>query len=147
MNMANETRNRILAIFLILTAALTVVFWMVWFLVPGGRDALASMPNDPCYVTFENAFPLADGWMSLACLIAAIHLLRGSPRASAWLFMAGSAALFLAGMDILYDIQNGIYLGLFGPQGGAVVVEIAINLGILLIAGWSIVTARRLQAA
>ena len=55
------------------------------------------------------AFPLADAWLGLACLFALVCLRRGLPAAHFWLVCAGSAGLYLFGMDFLYDVENGIF--------------------------------------
>ena len=75
------------------------------------------------YVEFENAFPLADAWLGLACLAALVALVRRSPTALLWLVAAGGAGLYLFGMDVLYDLQHGIY-----GKGAGGITEAAINL-------------------
>lgn len=46
-----------------------------------------------------------------------------APTALLWLRCAGGAGLYLFGMDVLYDLENGIY-----GSGSGGVVEAAINL-------------------
>jgi hypothetical protein len=106
-------------------ALLTVSYWVVWY--AGGRDLLASAQT-PEYFAFENAFPAADGWLALCALISGIHLLRGRSSAIYWLFLTAGCGLYLGLMDVLFDLENGIYLV---PKGGdpvAVGIEIAINI-------------------
>ncbi len=127
-------------VFMIVTAV-TIMYWMMWFAVPGGRDMLAVLPKDHTYLTFENAFPVSDGWMALCSLMASIQLFRDKSSAIPWIFMGSSAGLYLGGMDISYDIQNGIY-HLLSQNFGSVVTEMIINVasvGISLAAllwGW-----------
>jgi len=121
-----------------LACAITVAYWVIWF--AGDRDWLAS-EHSPAYYAFENAFPASDAWLALGFGAAALTLDR--PSGTFWLIAAGSASLYLAGMDITFDLQNDVY----ATGGGAVVAEIAINvaslaLGIwLLQAGWKRIRA------
>ena len=106
-------------------ALLTILYWVIWY--AGGRDLLASA-HTPEYFAFENAFPAADGWLALCALIAGVQLLCGFSSAIYWLFLTAGAGLYLGLMDVLFDLENGIYLV---PKGGdpvAVGIEIAINI-------------------
>ncbi len=93
---------------------LDVAFWSVWFTK---RDWLAS-EHSRAYYEFENAFPLADLWLGLACLFALVTMRRRSPSALFWLLCAGSAGMYLFCMDFLYDVDNGIF-----GRGSAGVIE------------------------
>lgn len=109
-----------------------VAYWMVWFF--GDRSSIASAHTHAYYV-FENAFPAADGWLALACAGSAWTLYRRRPAAVFWLLAGGSAALYLGLMDVLFDLENGIYLAPTGDWG-AVVTEIAINAYSLGVGAW-----------
>ena len=93
---------------------LDVAYWSIWFT---HRDWLAS-EHSRAYYEFENAFPLADLWLGLACLFALVTMRRRHPSALFWLLCAGSAGVYLFCMDFLYDLENGIFL-----QGSAGVIE------------------------
>ncbi len=83
----------------------TAYYWLSYFLV-GGVQVL----SDIWYVRFENAFPVADAWASLASLFAIFYLLRKNPlMAPFFLGVSGAAILYLACMDITFDVQNGLY--------------------------------------
>ncbi|PYC79753.1 hypothetical protein C7C46_13810 [Streptomyces tateyamensis] len=100
-------------------AALVVVgYWAVWFT---HRSVIASSSR-PSYLDFENAFPAADGWLTLCLLLAALALLRGWASAGYWLLAAGASGLYLFGMDVCYDVQHDVWAA---GAGGA--VEGAIN--------------------
>jgi hypothetical protein len=102
-----------------------LAYWSLWVLA---RNAVASQTRAG-YVEFENAFPLADTWLGLCCL-AAWWTLRGRrPIALLWTLAAGSAAAYLAGMDVLYDLQHGIWTSGAGGLG-----ELVINLASILLA-------------
>lgn len=98
--------------------AIDVLYWTLWFT---SRSTVAS-DTRAAYVEFENAFPLADTWLGFACLAALVALRRRSPSALLWLLAAGGAGLYLFGMDVLYDLEHGIY-----AKGGGGVIEAVIN--------------------
>jgi hypothetical protein len=100
-------------------AALLVLYWAAWLV---DRSLLAS-DTRPAYYEFEAAFALADAWLAL-CLVAAARALAGR-RATAllWLLAAGGAGGFLLGMDVLYNLQHGVW---FASQRG--MVELLRNL-------------------
>jgi hypothetical protein len=104
---------------LIVTCALLVGYWIFWF---ADRGVVAS-DHTLQYIAFEQSFPLADAWLLAALLTAAIQLRRRRPSALMWVFVVGGAGVYLAAMDVLYDLQHGIYTK---PQGGA--IELGINL-------------------
>ena len=122
-----------------LAVVLTVAYWTLWF---AARSTVASNAR-PAYYQFENAFPAADGWL-VVCLIAAmVLLLRRSAAAPLWLAAAGGSAIYLFGMDVLYDIEQKIWW----RSGAGGWIELVINvltlaLGVLLL-GW---TSRNGQA-
>ena len=105
----------------------TAAYWVIWFGVD--RSWLATA-DTPAYYTFENAFPAADAWMSVTGGLAAIALQRGRASALLWMLVAGSASVYLAAMDILFDLENGIYR-IAGADVGNLAVEVFINAGCL----------------
>lgn len=114
---------------LIFACFATTAYWVIFFTT---GDVQAR--NDPVYIAFESAFPLADGWMALCALVGAIGLWRKKDWGFLFGLLAGSSSIFLGLMDVLFNINEGNYaLG-----GAAMAVEIAINvttlsLGILVI--------------
>jgi hypothetical protein len=132
----------LMATVMIVVAVVTALYWIVWFIIPGGRDALAVLPQDQTYIHFENAFPAADGWMAASALIAAIQMLRGKSSAIVWMFIGGGAGMYLAGMDVLFDLENGIYRAL-AANPGSVSTEIAINIATVGISTWVMWWANR----
>ena len=112
------TRRRVTWI-LAVVIVLDVAYWVAWY---ADRSLVASNTR-PAYYEFENAFPLADGWLAICCLGALLALRARSATALLWLLMAAGAAVYLFGMDVLYDLEHGIW---WSSGGG--VVELAINL-------------------
>jgi hypothetical protein len=111
-------RPRVIVL-LIFTAALLVAYWVAW---STDRSIVASS-HTAQYIAFEQSFPLADGWLLTAALIGALQLSRRRPSALLWLLVLGGAGIYLCAMDVLYDLQHGIYSN---GHGGA--IELAINI-------------------
>lgn len=113
---------------------LDVAYWSIWFT---NRDLLAS-EHRSAYYEFENAFPLADLWLGVACLLALLTLRAGRPVAVLWLVAAGSAGLYLFGMDLLYDLEHGIFAKGAGGliEAGIVAVTLVFSLVVLRF-GWT----------
>lgn len=111
-----------------------VAYWIVWFFV--NRDWLASM-DTPAYYVFENAFPAADGWLALACAAGAWAMHERRASALFWLLAGGSASVYLGLLDVLFDLENGVYLA---PRGdwGSVATEVAINVYSLGVGAWAL---------
>ncbi len=99
----------------------TVAYWVVWFGVD--REILASAHTES-YYAFENAFPLADAWMVVTGLAALLALLRRRASAFFWSTAAGATSVYLGLLDVLFDLENGIY---HSSDTGGVAVEITIN--------------------
>jgi hypothetical protein len=123
----------------------TAAYWVVWFGVD--REILASAHTEG-YYAFENSFPLADAWLGLTGLLASIALVRRRPSALLWCIAAGSISIYLGLLDVLFDLENGIYRS---PDTGGVIVELAINvlslsMGVVVIL-WAWRSRRALLAA
>jgi hypothetical protein len=103
---------------LLAAVVVDVAFWTIWF---AHRPWVASTTGRP-YTQFENAFPLADAWLALACVFAWIGLRRRAPMALLWLLAAGGAGIYLFSMDVLYDLEHGIY-----AKGSGGVIEALVN--------------------
>ena len=100
-------------------AVLMAAYWVAWFT---HRSLVASETSVP-YVQFEDAFPLADAWL-FVCLVAGAFCLVTRRRAAVfWLWPAAGAGLYLFGMEVLYDLQHGVW-----GKGANVLVELVINL-------------------
>jgi ferric-dicitrate binding protein FerR (iron transport regulator) len=105
-----RSRRRMIGL-LLAGAAVLVVYWAAWLV---DRSVMAS-DTRPAYYEFETAFALADGWLAF-CLVAAARALAGRRAAALlWLLAAGGAGGFLLGMDVLYNLQHGVW---FASQQG-----------------------------
>ena len=83
--------RRTVEVMLVGAIVLDIAYWSIWFI---DRDVLAS-EHRQAYYEFENAFPLADAWLGLACLLALVCLRQRRPAAHFWLICAGSAGMYL----------------------------------------------------
>jgi multisubunit Na+/H+ antiporter MnhG subunit len=122
---ANKQGLTILAIILLLFALGTFAFWAVFF-----TSGAVSASNDPAYLEHERSFPLADAYMAIATLIAAVGLFRRRSWAVLYGIMAGSGIIFLGLMDTLYALQQGLISDLSFPS-----IETAIICASCLILG------------
>jgi hypothetical protein len=115
----DQRSRRALATVLLAAAVLIVAYWLAW----ATHRSLVASETSLAYDQFEDAFPLADGWLAV-CLVAASYCLVTSRRAALfWLLAGGGAGLYLFGMDVLYDLQHGVW-----GKGGNGLIELAINL-------------------
>ena len=111
----------------VVALSVLVSYWALWYLA---RDVVRS-DDTHAYYDFENAFPLADAWLG-ACVLLAVRAVRaGRPTALLWLLTGGGAGVYLFCMDVLYDVEHGIY-----ATGAGGVVELAINLLTLGLSVW-----------
>src|ERR1700712_1467575 len=113
-------RMKVLAALLILGAVVTAAYWINYYIAGDVR-----VLPDTWYTYFENAFVVADGWMALCMFVAGIGLWRGTRSGALFGLMAGSALLYLAGMDITFNVEHGLYALL--PSSGAMITEAWIN--------------------
>ncbi len=99
------------------------LYWITWFAAPQFIQARA--PTDPdyqIYVNYGQAFPLADGWLALASLVGVLGLWRMRDWGILFMLLAGGAAIFLGLMDLLYDLEH----GMFAPFTAEAAVELVI---------------------
>jgi hypothetical protein len=114
-----ERGRRRVAGALLAGALLLALHWAVWLL----DRALLASDTRPAYYEFEGAFVLADAWLAF-CLVAGARSLTGRrPTALLWLLAAAGAGGFLLAMDVLYNLQHGVW---FASQRG--VAELVRNL-------------------
>jgi hypothetical protein len=121
------TDRRRLVTVLVAGVVLMVAYWAAWY----GHRSLVASNTTRAYYDFENAFPAADAWLTV-CLLGAVHgLVRRRPSALFWLLAGGGAGLYLFAMDVLYDLEHGIWW-----KSGGGVVELVINAVTLVVSTW-----------
>ena len=103
----------------VIALAVLVAYWALWYAARG----VVQSDDSHAYYDFENAFPLADAWLG-ACVLLAVRAVRsGRPSALLWLLTGGGAGVYLFCMDVLYDLEHGIY-----ATGAGGIIELGINL-------------------
>lgn len=117
-------RRAVVGIMLV-AAALIIAYWAVWFGVD--RTLLASS-HTAVYYGFENAFPAADGWLALTLIMGAVGLAMRKPFGLLFGLLAGGAGIYLGCMDVLFDLENAVYVVPHGVDPSPVFIEIAINI-------------------
>ncbi len=116
--MLERRSRRAMAWLLVVVALIVVAYWVAWL----AHRSLVASGTGVTYTAFEDAFPLADGFLVL-CLLAGAFCLVGERQAALfWLLAGGGAGLYLFGMDVLYDLQHGVW-----GKGGNGLMELAIN--------------------
>lgn len=89
-------------------AAGIVAFWTAFF-----STKLVGI-TDPrlkeIYLAFESAFPAADFFLVLCLIFGSVGLLRKTAFGTVFSLMAGASLIFLALLDISFNIRQGIYL-------------------------------------
>lgn len=115
--MSTTTADRTHAVFMVIAALGTVAYWVTYF-----TSGATQVRTDAVYIAFENAFPLADGWMVICFFLSAFYLWRGDRRAVLWGICAGSAMIFLGCMDLLFNIQQDHFSGVISAEMWAEIV-------------------------
>ena len=106
-----ERGRRRVAGALLTGAALLVVYWAAWLL---DRTLLRSVTR-PSTSGFLASSVLPAAWLA-SCVLAAARALAGHrPTALLWLLAAGGAGGFLLTVDVLYNLQHGVW---FASQRG-----------------------------
>ena len=117
----------ILAVLLIITALVTIYYWVDFFITGG-----AQVIEEEWYIKFEKAFPIADLWGLSACsLIGAVGLLTEQPYGQLFSLLAAGSMIFLALMDITFNIENKLYPLI--AVSNQMVFELLINLWTLVL--------------
>jgi len=89
---------------LIVTALFTICYWLDFYL-RGGVQVI----QEEWYIKFEKAFPAADLWMAACALLGAVGLLTEQTYGLLFSLLAASSLIFLALMDITFNVENKLY--------------------------------------
>jgi hypothetical protein len=116
--------DRTLGAVLIAGGVGTLLYWVVFF-TSGGVQAT----TEPCYLVFERAFPAADAWTAVAAILAGLGLWQRRPSAVLFAVASGSGFIFLGLMDVLYNVEHGLY----AIHTAAMTAEVVINLFCLIL--------------
>ncbi|MEW6716093.1 MAG: hypothetical protein AB1345_01115 [Chloroflexota bacterium] len=115
--------NFVIGLGIIFAVVAVTLCWTVWFAAPEFLQARGlDAPDYLIYVHFEQAFLLADDWLALAAFIGVIRLWKMRDWGYLFMLLAGNAAIFLGLMDLLYDLQHGMFV----PLTPEAAIELAI---------------------
>jgi hypothetical protein len=126
--------ERILSALLIIGALVTAFYWWSYFT---GGDVMVL--HDRWYTAFESSFPVADGWMALCMFAAGVGLWSGKSWGARAGLLAGSALIYLAAMDITFDVENGMYA--MAAANDAMKFEVFINATTVLLGVWTLLAS------
>ncbi len=115
---ADRRSRRAMALLLLGAAAMVVAYWALWF----GHRSVVAAETGTGYVQFEEAFPAADAWLVVCLVLGALALVTRRPSALLFLVAGAGAGLYLFCMDVLYDIEHGVW-----GRGANGLTELAIN--------------------
>jgi len=110
-------------VLMLLTAVGTILFWATFFAdLEAQRNGILASRCD-AWFAWEMSFPLADLWVALTAILGAVGLWRMRPAGLLFGLVSGGAMVFLGLMDVLFFLENGLYL----PLTGEVAVELFIH--------------------
>ncbi len=132
--------SRVLGVLLIFGAIVAGLYW--WSFFTAG-DVMAT--HERWYAAFESSFPAADGWMALCMVSAGAGFLTKRPWASPLGLMAGSALVYLAAMDITFNVENSMYA--LAATSAAMKFEVFVNVTTLSLGLWTLVASWPRQRA
>ncbi|MCX6081222.1 MAG: hypothetical protein NTW32_16955 [Chloroflexi bacterium] len=103
-------------------------YWYAWYFAP--EVVQARTPLDPdyaVYIGYEQAFPLPDLFVTLACAVGVVGLWKMRDWGFLAMLLTAGGAIFLGFEDLLYDLQHNMFV----PFNGAAGIELAIVLVIM----------------
>lgn len=106
-----------------------ILYWVSYF-----TEGQVQAVSDACYDVFQRNFPLPDGFIALCSILCAEALRRRHGIAVLWGLLVAGGYLFLAFIDIAYNLWNGIY----SVGNSAVSFEVLINVFCIGMAVWLI---------
>ena len=128
----DQVLEMVLSVWSIVSGVLMLYYWVDYHT----RGGVQVLEEEWC-TKFQDAFPTADIWTAACCLTAGVGILTGRTYGLVFALLAASSLLFLALMDITFNVQNNLYrlLKSSNPMKTELVINIwALSLGIILIA-------------
>ena len=116
----------ILSVLLIITGIGLIYYWLDFYLKKG-----VQVIQEDWYLKFQKACSVADMWIAACAILGAAGLLTQQSYGLLFSILTGSSLIFLALLDIGFNIQNKLYR-LVG-KSSEMVFEVAINVCCLLL--------------
>ena len=133
--MKRSTGLTVTAVLMLLTAVGTLLFWVTFFAdLEAQRSGYLASRCD-AWFAWEMSFPLADVWMAATAILGAAGLWRMRSTGLLFGLVSGGAMVFLGLMDVLFFLQNDLYL----PLNGEVAVELFIHIWVIAFGLFAIV--------
>lgn len=117
-----------LAVMLAITAAGTALYWLDFFLL-----GTVHVVEEDWYLRFQRSFPVADAWLVVSSVVAAVGLFASADYGDAFALVAAGALVFLGLMDLTFNLQNGMFRLL--PSSGEMWTEVVIVAWCLTLGG------------
>jgi hypothetical protein len=114
----------ITAALMLLTAAGTILYWVVFFADLNAQRSGAFALRSDAWLAWELSFPLPDAWVAATAVLGAVGLWRARPSGLLLGLVSGGALVFLGLIDLLFFLENGLYL----PMNTEAAVELFIHL-------------------
>jgi len=121
--MKRPTVLTVTAVLMFLTAAGTLLFWVAFFADLEAQRVGTLAARSDAWFAWELSFPLADLWMAATAILGAVGLWRMRRTALLFGLVSTGAMVFLGLMDVLFFLENGLYL----PMTGEVALELFIH--------------------
>jgi hypothetical protein len=129
--------GKIVIVFSLFTAAAGILYWVLVFTGLFPVEELV-----PGYQNWFMSFPIADGWMFLCAILAAVYTLKRDPRAALFASLTGASLIFLGLYAFTYGYNTGLLFILTPDE----LIEIAIKVyclsvgSLLIYHGWKLNT-------
>jgi hypothetical protein len=124
---------------------LMCAYWVAFYLSDVTKPNMALIdPTDPgaflrVYMGFESAFPLADGFVAVTAALAIFYLAAKDAKAVLFGLVASGALMFLALIDIYFNVLNGLYRPSRLWADSGLQMEMAINIICVLLSIASVI--------
>ena len=115
MSQTTTRGDRVHGAAMLIGVLLMCAYWIAFYLSDVTKPNVAIIdPTDPAafmrvYMGFESAFPLADGFIAVTSALAIFYLAAKDPKAVLFGLVGSGALMFLALIDIYFNVLNGLY--------------------------------------
>lgn len=142
----SSAADRAHAAALFLAGVLTCAYWVLFFLTDVTRPDFAQWPAaagsaalPAVYDAFESAFPSADAFTGLCLALAGLYLWAQDRLAALYGLVGAGALVFLALIDIQFNVLHGFYAPVRLAQDFGLGLELAINIGCLTFGAFTVI--------